>query len=254
MAQRCRATRRRRHGDDAAGAARHGDRAGDVRFWRRLPRLLRERDRHGRVGHARSGAIRRRARRRRELRARAARPADRRLRRRRLLLRAADGSVTWRMPPAMNAGVRRARLRAARARPATRAGARAGRCSTSTARRAGRAAPSTLRAGRLCCDAPSLDAPPATTRASATGSGLAGECARDEARWCSGGQIMEVDCAARGADLRGRYVRDGRVLLLADACRLRGADRGPDGDGGAGREDLSVLLLRAHVAAGCRTR
>ena len=49
--------------------------------------------------------------------------------------------------------------------------------------------------GAYCCDAPP---PPPTTTSECDRLGLAGECANGVARWCSGGQIMEVDCGAQG--------------------------------------------------------
>jgi hypothetical protein len=53
--------------------------------------------------------------------------------------------------------------------------------------------------GAYCCDAPSLPdmTPPATAPSECDRLGLAGECTGQTARWCSGGQIIEVDCAGR---------------------------------------------------------
>jgi hypothetical protein len=52
--------------------------------------------------------------------------------------------------------------------------------------------------GAYCCDSGSVDmAQPATTTAECDTLGFAGECAGQVARWCSGGQIIEIDCAGR---------------------------------------------------------
>ena len=54
--------------------------------------------------------------------------------------------------------------------------------------------------GAYCCDPTSTAPPDMTTGATPTECdrlGLAGECAGTVARWCSGGQIIEIDCAGR---------------------------------------------------------
>jgi hypothetical protein len=50
--------------------------------------------------------------------------------------------------------------------------------------------------GAYCCDA--TTPPPDPTPSECDRLGVAGECAGDVARWCSGGQIIEMDCAATG--------------------------------------------------------
>jgi len=54
--------------------------------------------------------------------------------------------------------------------------------------------------GAYCCDAPASppDMTPSTDTSECDRLGIAGECAGGVARWCSGGQIMEVDCGAQG--------------------------------------------------------
>lgn len=63
--------------------------------------------------------------------------------------------------------------------------------------------------GAYCCD------PPATTTSECDQLGIAGECAGNVARWCSGGQIVELDCGAQGQTCQvdtcatGAYCCDG---------------------------------------------
>src|SRR5205823_4532444 len=55
--------------------------------------------------------------------------------------------------------------------------------------------------GAYCCDAPATSPPdmaaPASTASDCARLGLAGECQGQTARWCSGGQLIEIDCAGR---------------------------------------------------------
>ena len=153
------------------------------------------------------------------------------------------------MPPAMNAECDALGYAGACRRPA-RAGARAGRCSTSTAGRAGRVAPSTP-ARRAPTAATRRATPPATATSECDRLGLAGESpgtggalvlgrADHRGRLRRAGQTCEVDTCATGA-----------YCCSADARRLRGAGiEAPTVTAVPGREDLSVLSLRAHVAAG----
>jgi hypothetical protein len=52
--------------------------------------------------------------------------------------------------------------------------------------------------GAYCCDATTTnDTPDMTTQSECDRLGVAGECAAGVARWCSGGQIVEIDCASQ---------------------------------------------------------
>lgn len=50
--------------------------------------------------------------------------------------------------------------------------------------------------GAYCCDAPATSADMGTV-SECDRLGFAGECTGSIARWCSGGQVIEVDCAAK---------------------------------------------------------
>lgn len=53
--------------------------------------------------------------------------------------------------------------------------------------------------GAYCCDAPATppDSPDLGGTSECDRLGLAGECLGNSARWCSGGQLIEIDCATR---------------------------------------------------------
>ena len=52
--------------------------------------------------------------------------------------------------------------------------------------------------GAYCCDATTGDVPDMTTQSECDRLGVAGECADGVARWCSDGQIIEIDCGGQG--------------------------------------------------------
>ena len=224
-----------RHGDDAAGAARHGDRAADVRLGRRLPRLLRERDRHRRVRHrdlVRSvdGPDHRR-----QLRRARARPARSTAAPTAPTAATAPVSVDMAMPPAMNAECD--------------ALGYAGACEDGHARWCSGGQVFDIDCGDARADLrrrPARRAPTAATRrrrrtrrdasrASAIGWAWPASAPTGVARWCSGGQIIEVDCGAQGADaarsIRARRARTAARAERSPAARRRSSAR--DGDGGA---------------------
>ena len=55
--------------------------------------------------------------------------------------------------------------------------------------------------GAYCCDPPATSTPdlaePPATASECDRLGLAGECQGQTARWCAGGQLIEIDCAGR---------------------------------------------------------
>ena len=71
--------------------------------------------------------------------------------------------------------------------------------------------------GAYCCDAPvSVDmATPPSTNAECDALGFSGACESGHARWCAGGQIVELDCGAQGQTCQvdtcatGAYCCDG---------------------------------------------
>ncbi|MGZ3404807.1 MAG: hypothetical protein ACXVAN_00080 [Polyangia bacterium] len=78
--------------------------------------------------------------------------------------------------------------------------------------------------GAYCCDsAVSVDmAQPSTTAAECDALGFAGQCQSGHARWCSGGQIIDIDCGTRGQDCavdscaQGAYCCDATATSVPD--------------------------------------
>ena len=117
--------------------------------------------------------------------------------------------------------------------------------------------------GAYCCDGSvSVDmAPPASTAAECDALGYAGACTSDgHARWCADGQIVDIDCGARGQSCAVDSCTTGALLLrrmshvlaaaLAVATGCAAAGDAATVTAVAGREDLTLLSLRAHVAGG----